>query len=285
MSQYGIAPFGFGLSPFGGPGLIGIFGLLVAATNRVIVVFDRIPQQADRAGLRSAINRNNWRLTPIDPTIEGIVPAGLVVPTRPIGIFRCQPDPDDRRQIHITSDTTMEDGVQYELKAVGDLHGDQCEQFVGTKAFLFVAPLKGPNVSLRTAAIGLFRDLDDGYDGKLESLGVWRYTDSHDIAMEDELASLRKRIIRIVFTTAGEWASAPDFGASVQMKTLIRPTELQSLSNRIAGQIQKQPDVEAASATVRVIDVGADRIIELTIRVKPVGQRDLSLEMRLDPTK
>ena len=285
MSQYGISPFGFGLTPFGGPGLIGIFGVLVAATNRVIVVFDRIPLQDDRAGLRSAINRANWILTPVDPTVLDIVPPGKVVPTRPVGIFRCQPDPVDRKQIHITADTTLEDGVQYKLRAAGDLHGEQCEQFVGPKDWLFLAPLKGPNRELRVATIGLFQDLDDGYDDKLESLGIWRYTDGQDIAIEPELRSLRKRVIRIVFTDLGEWVNAPDFGAGVRLKTLIRPTELQTLANRIAGQIQQQPDVEAASATVRVIDVGVDRFIEITIRVKPVGQRDLALEMRLDPTK
>jgi hypothetical protein len=285
VSQFGISPFGFGLTPFGGPGLIGIFGVLVAATNRVIVVFDRVPLQNDRAGLRSAINRSNWLLTPVDPTINGIIPPGKVVPTRPIGIFRCHVDPVDPKQIHITSDTTLEERVQYDLRAVGDLHGANCETFVGEKTFSFFGPLKGPNYTIRVSTIGLYRDLDDGYGDKLELLGVWRYTDSHDIAMDDELKSLKKRVVRIIFTDLGEWTNAPDFGASVRLKTLIRPPEMSSLANRIAGQIQKQPDVEAASATLRVIEFGGDTFIELTVRVKPIGQRDLSLEMRLDPTK
>ncbi|MEK9899155.1 MAG: hypothetical protein VW516_00215 [Rhodospirillaceae bacterium] len=285
MSQYGVSPYGYGLTPFGGPGLIGVFGVLVASTNRVIAVFDKIPLQNDRAGLRSAINRNNWRLTPIDPTIEGVVPPGLVVPTRSIGIFRCHVDPIDRKQIHITADTTMEDGVRYTLRAVGDLHGEQCEQFVGDKEFVFQAPYHGPNLALKVSTVGLYRDLDDGYDDKLDASGIWRYTDSRDIALEPELRSLRKRIIRIIFTDMGEWTSAPDFGAGVRLKTIVRPTELQQLSNRIAGQIQKQPDVEAASATLRVINFEGDYFIDLTVRVKPLGQRDMSLELRIDPTK
>lgn len=285
MSQYGVSPYGYGLTTFGGAGLIGIFGVLVASTNRVIAVFDRIPLQNDRAGLRSAINRNNWRLTPIDPTQDGYVAPGLVVPTRPIGIFRCHPDPVDRKQIHVTADTTFEDGVRYSLRAVGDLHGEQCEMFVGEKTFEFAAPYHGPNLSLKVSTVGLFRDLDDGYDDKLEASGIWRYTDSKDIALEPELKALRKRIIRIVFTDLGEWTSAPGFGAGVRLKTIVRPTELQQLSNRIAGQIQKQPDVEAATATLRVITYEGDTFIELTVRVKPLGQRDLSLELRIDPTK
>ena len=285
MSQFGISPFGFGLTPMGGPGLIGIFGVLVAATNRVIVVFDRVPLQNDRAGLRSAINRNNWLLTPVDPTVDNIVPAGKVLPTRPMGIFRCHVDPVDPKQIHITSDTTLEERVQYDLRAIGDLHGVNCETFIGEKTFSFYGPLKGPNYTIRVSTIGLYRDLDEGYDDKLELLGIWHYTDSHDIAMEDELRSLKKRVIRIIFTDLGEWANAPDFGAGVRLKSLIRPPEMSSLANRIAGQIQKQPDVEAASAELQVIVVGVDTFIQLTVRVKQLGQRDLSLEMRLDPTK
>lgn len=285
MSQYGVSPFGFGLTPFGGPGLIGIHGVLVAATNRVIAVFDKVPLQDDRASLRSALNRNNWRLTPIDPTILGVKPKGAIVPTRPVGIFRCAVDKVDRKQIHITTDVTMEDGVRYELKAVGDLHGEQCEMFVGAKVFEFKAPLKGPNLSIKVSTIGVYQDLDDGYDGLVEALGIWRYTDSRDIAMEPELKALRKRIIRIVFTDLGEWTSAPDFGASVRLKTLVRAPELQSLANRISQQVNAQPDVEAASATLRVIEYEGDTFIELTIRVKPQGHRDLELEMRLDPTK
>ena len=285
MSQYGVSPYGYGLTPFGGPGLIGIFGVLVASTNRVIVVFDKIPLQTDRANLRSAINRNNWRLTPIDPTIEGYVPPGKAVPSRPVGIFRCHVDPDDRKQIHITADTTLEDSVEYELRAVGDLHGEQCEMLVGTKVFRFPAALHGPNLALRTSTIGLFRDLDDGYTDDLPEPGTWRYTDSRDLAMEDELRSLRKRIIRIIFTDLGDWASAPGFGAGVRLKTLVRPPEMQSLANRVAAQIQAQPDVEAASVQLRIINYEGDTFIDLTARVKPLGQRDLSLEMRLDPTK
>lgn len=285
MSQYGVSPYGVGLTPFGGPGLIGLFGALVASTNRVIAVFDRIPLQSDRAGLRSSINRNNWTLTPIDPTIAGYVPPPKVVPTRPVGIFRCQADAANRKHIHITADTTFEQGVQYELKAVGDLHGENCELFVGPRAFRFPAPLRGSNLSLRVSTVGLFRDLDDGYDDRLENAGVWRYTDSRDIAMESELRSLRKRIIRIIFTDVGDWASAPTFGAGVRLHTLVRAPELQSLASRVAGQIQAQPDVEAASVQLRVVTVDGSVFIELTANVKPLGARDMTLEMRLDPTK
>lgn len=285
MSQYGIAPFGFGLVTMGGPGMFGLHGVLVASTNRVIAVFDRIPLQNDRAGLRSAINRGNWTLAPIDPTIDGYVPVGKVVPTRGVGIFRCAPDRADRKQIHITADTTLEDGVEYELRAVGDLHGEACEMFVGTKAFRFLAPFHGPNLSLRVSTIGLFQDLDDGYDDRLEAAGIWRYTDSTDIAIEPELRSLRKRIIRVIFTDLAEWTSAPDFGAGVRLKIIMRPTELQSLANRVSQQIQAQPDVEAASCTLRVINIDGGTFIEMTVRVKPLGQRDMALELRLDPTK
>lgn len=285
MSQYGVSPFGVGLTPFGGPGLIGIFGVLVASTNRVIAVFDRIPLQSDRAGLRSAINRNNWTLTAIDPTIDGYVPPGKVVPTRETGIFRCQADRANRRQIHVTADTTLEEGVQYELKAVGDLHGEACEMFVGPKAFTFLAPFHGGNLELKVSTIGLFRDLDDGFDDRLENSGIWRYTDSRDIAMESELRSLRKRIIRIIFTDLGDWASAPDFGAGVRLKSIVRQPEMQALANRVAAQIQRQPDVEAASVQLRIVTYEGHVFIELTARVKPRGGRDMGLELRLDPTK
>jgi len=284
VSQYGVSPFGFGLTPMGGAGLIGIFGVLVVATNRVVVVFDKIPLQFDRANLRSAINRANWRITPLDPTINGYVPPGKVVPTRPAGIFRCAADPADRKQIHITADTTLEEGVDFELRVLGDLHGEQCEMFVGSKIWGFTAPFQGPNLSLKVATIGLFQDLDDGFDG-IDGAGVFRFTDSKDIAIDDELRSLRKRILRIIFTDLGDWAGAPDFGAGVRLKTLVRAPELQSLANRVAQQIQLQPDVEAASATLRVITYQGDTFIELTARVKPVGQREMSLDLRLDPTK
>ena len=42
MSQFGALPFGTD-SGFGGPGLISILGVVAAAANEILVVFDVIP--------------------------------------------------------------------------------------------------------------------------------------------------------------------------------------------------------------------------------------------------
>jgi len=105
IRRYGIDPYGEDLGPWGGPGLITLRGVLLAAQNRFIVVFDQPPLARDPKGWRDATNTRNYTIEPIDPTITingiSVIPDKAVVPTRRIALARARQDREDPRQRHV----------------------------------------------------------------------------------------------------------------------------------------------------------------------------------------
>lgn len=290
MSQYGFAPFGES-GPYGGPGLISILGLLTTARNRVIVVFDEVPLADDPKGLRSAANVANWLFEPIDPTIIGAdppghtyVPDGAVVPKRRIGLARARLDPGDPRQLHVWTDRDMEGGVRYRLTAVGELHGAACETFAGPTAWETWAPHPAPVRSIPDRLDGVYRDLDDGQlPGFVSQPGIWRYKSTGDIALQDELVALKKRILRRCSHAPGAfvWSGS---GVDLRFGLPATPANLSGLANAVAEQARKDTLVAAAAVTAELVQSGGDVYVLLTISVELTDRRDLVLTLKLLPT-
>lgn len=290
MSQYGLAPFGED-GPYGGAGLMSILGVLPAARNRLIVVFDVPPLADDPKGLRSASNVANWRLEPVDPTIVGVnppgntyVPDGAIVPKRRIGLARARIDPGDLRQLHVWTDRDMEGGVKYRLTAVGGLHGRACEDFAGPTAWETYAPFPARIRNVPDQLDGVYRDLDDGaLPGFVQQPGIWRYKSTGDIALQDELTALKKRLIRRCTHAPGAFLWSAN-GVDLRFGLPMVPGNLAALANAVAEQARGDALVSAAAVTAELVQSGGDVFVLLTLSVQLTDRRDLILPLKIDPT-
>lgn len=285
MSQYGISPYGGDLGPYGGPGLITLLGVLPAAENRMIAVFDRAPLSFDPKGRRSATNIRNYTIEPLDPTItiNGIstVPDKAVTPTRRIALGRARVDPNDPKQVHIWTDRDMEPNIEHRLTVVGPLHGASCETFAGPASSTFWAPAPPPPAASPDRLDGTLRDLDDGgtpADGELP--GVWRYQESGDVALQSELASLKKRLLRRCTQTRGEFVWSTN-GADVFLNVQMTPDALNRLATQVAEQARKDVLVAAASCTVTPQISGGDAYVIVILAVQLRDRRDVTFVYKL----
>lgn len=286
MSQFGLTPFGEE-GPFGGPGLITILAAVPAARNRVILFFDGIPQSDDPAGLRSAINPANYTITPVDPTIPAnppFVPEGSQVPTRRIALARCRADSEDPTQIHLWTDRDMEGGIIHRIDVIGMLHGADCEDFAGETAWELYAPFPA---AVRNAPDRLdqrMRDLDDGNLPGFETIpGVWRYKDTGDVALQTELDSFKKRLIRRLTQQrrAFTWSNN---GVNLQIGQALTADILTGLAQNVAAMARADSLVSSAGCTAQARVLGNDVFVELLVTVEILDGREYLLSLAI-PTK
>jgi hypothetical protein len=285
VSQYGIDPYGGELGPWGGPGLISVLGVLLAAENRFIVVFDRAPLAGDPKLRRDATNILNYSIAPIDPTltINGIstVPDKAAVPTRPIALARARVDPQDPKQVWVWTDRNMEPDIEHTITVIGPIHGLGCETFVGP----FVSTIWGPTppqVQIAPDRLdGALRDLDDGGTASSGELPeVWRYSEDNDIALQGELESLKKRIIRRCTQMPNSFIWS-DNGVPTFLGDLMQVGTLNQLANAVAEQTRKDIMVSAAAVTVEPLVSGGDAYVIVTLSVRLRDRRDVLLTYKL----
>lgn len=288
MSAYGVEPYGGGLGPYGGPGLITLLGVLPAAENRVIVVFDRAPLAMDPKGRRDATNPANYTIASIDPTIviNGIatVPDKAVVPTRGVALARARVDRADPKQVHLWTDRDMEPMIEHRITIVGSIHGLACEDFAGPASDSIWAPSPSPLAVSPDRLDGNLRDLDDGGTASSGDLPeVWRYQENTDIALQDELESLKKRIIRRCTQLPNSYVWS-DNGVPTFIGDLMTTASLSNLAEVVAAQARNDVLVSSASCEVVPLVSGGDAYVIITLSIRLRDRRDVTLRYKL-PTK
>lgn len=282
MSQFGAIPFGGQHGPFSGPGLISVLGVLPAAANELVVVFDVAPLADDTEGFNSGTNVRNYTLTAIDPTITAgdgstHVPPGEFVPSRQPSLANAWQDEDDPTQVHLSTHVRLEPGVRYQLVVSTQIRGEDCEVFNGPTTWETRALRPGPPRVPRYVQEDRYRDWDNTLfpDDPDQPEGTWRFDDNADIGLHDEDESLKKRVMRRILSMQGEYAHIPAYGGNVRVKALARSGRLQELANEIAEQVRQEPDVLQASAEVNnSTDTRGRGIIEVEVFVRRSELRD-----------
>lgn len=281
ISQLGILPFG-DAGPFTAPGKISVLGVVASAENRIIVAWDVPPNARDRKGTRSAINVGNYTLTPIDPTIitaQGpVVPAGELVPTHQIGLWRAEVDAVDATQIHIWTDRSFEPGRRYNLVIDGPIDGAaNCDEFAGPIDWPLRAPFPPRRRAENPAVTAELVDLHDGLVPDDEIPSIWHYTASGDIQTQESVNSLRKRIYRMLSSLEGSWKYDPSFGVYMPIKVQAKAAAIQRAVNSIRSTLSSDPLVRDVFVQADVSILGADAVIRFLITVIRRDERRLDL--------
>lgn len=262
MSRFGLSPFGTD-GPFGGPGLFSILGLIPAADNEVVAVFDAAPKADDPEGFDSATNRKNWDLQAVDPTIpstsssRSYVPTGEVVPTRAPVVVQAELVPGVDTQVRLYTDAKLEPRVRYTLEIQPPVRGDACETFSGPTSWGFRGLLLGGQPR-RYPLEDRYRDWANEFfpEDQDQPEATWTMESSRDIALHDSERSLRKRVLRRLLSLRSAFVFLPGYGLNPRIKALIRPGMLQQLVNAIPEQVGQEPDVLRAAATAEEVAGG-----------------------------
>jgi hypothetical protein len=257
-------------------------GVVRVSNNSFAVVFDVEPETLDPLAYDSGTNEQNYTLTAVDPSIvtgsgETWVPRGEVVPRRFPVSGVAEKDTLDPTQIIVTSDAAMEPGVRYTVEVSSLITGADGETFAGPTEFEFRAPgLPREARSPRVESEERYRDLD--YIIRTKTPGereqTYRLESNGDIGIQDAQTSLKKRIARRIFTDPGAFAWAPDYGVGVRVKSLARSGRIQELSNVIAEQVQREPDVLMAGVEVSLDRNTSGAFLNVTVRVRRNDARD-----------
>lgn len=280
MSAFGIEPFG-NTAPWGGPGTISIINALCTGANKIVVFFTEPPLALDWGGWRDATNPLYWSLTAIDPVEIGIsgvevIEQGVRRPSFGVFIGDLLPDDDDPTQLVLRTAPQLEPGIDYRLELVGSIRGTGCEDFAGLTTFEVRARNKPqPRKDPRVAAVDTYRDwanpffVEDPVTGQLvEGPGTWLVAEDGDIKLDDNAASLKKRVLRVIQTEAGAFAHAPEFGQQFTVKSVARQSEIQRIASRLQEQIQRFPDVRSASVEAEVERAPGGSLLRVRVAVQ-----------------
>jgi len=271
----GISPLGDGLGPWGGPGLITIKGVIPIGRRTAAIILDRIPKLDDDGAWNDASDITNYSVFPIDPTQfteqnEPFIPPGKVKATHEVTVVDAELYEPDPTQLLVTTDCTMEAGVEYELSLLY-IKGAAGEDYAGPTTWTFkaVAPSKKfPVKYVLTQAQDPYYDIANGFYA-LDANGTpgltgWQLTGDQNLVHHGGLANARKRINRRMFSGRGRYLIY-GYGYGVDWPTgrLARPGDLRRLESAIAEQIRQEPDV--LGCTVEA-SLGSKNTVEITAR-------------------
>lgn len=259
MSVLGLSPLGTDLGPFGGPGLVTVLGVVPLSMTDLAIVFDRPVFAVDDATPDTAVRAANYELSTVDPTITAsdgttVVPKGERVPTRSPYIARAALDDIDPAIVVLTTDFDMESLVRYTVRVIGAIRGVNGESLAGPLEFGVRAPRRPRIAGEVYVTVDRYRDLDyvvSPREGDPTPPQSWRFDPSGDIGIQGGIESLRKRLTRRLFAQPGDFAWAADYGVGIKLKALARAGRLQQIANTVSDQAQQEPDVRAASTSVR----------------------------------
>lgn len=267
-SGFGTGPFGS--VPFGStmPEGFRLVSAEVISANELFVTFDGDLQIANPCAEGDPTNIFAWELSVIDP------PGKKASFVQHITF-------DGEQGLHIFFDRPFCCDFRYELTLTNQPEG------IGCTSVTFIGPCVAKS-ALQTDNRdddGFLRDIanpflekDATQKGHLLALGTFEITSDGDIAQDHGVASLRKRILRRATTLAGEFFHLGEYGAGLETKRLARPDLLMRYQEKLRAQIEREPEVRAASVRISQV-VGNPDVVAVYIRAQTMSGDPVDLSV------
>ena len=257
---------GYGFEPWGDP--YGIGGPLHVRRARAVesqvvrVVFDEPPLTRSASGTNDALNPLNYSVSIIDgagtkPQVVGVSPVPIPAPAVAVYAF-----PETGIDVHV--DRPLVVGILYKItvvnvlaKAGGALSSEDNADFVGNFVLDKVNP---PSRALQFS--------DFKFDLFSATGGAYVFSDTGDIAIDDGLENVRKRILRRIATPKGAFRHLPDYGTTLRLKRPLATRELVPLKADVLQQVKQEPEVIDAQVLVTLDP--AHGLLLLQVRAKTI---------------
>lgn len=256
-----MATGGFGDELFG-PGLFGGGGFLHVVRARSIkgqvvrVVFSEEPLAVSAAGVNDSLNPSNYTFSVVkgqagQPLSVGVDPNPIPGPAASVqaGEFGIDVHVDRPLAVGITYRATA---TNIQAKAGGGQGSPYSGDFVGmVLTSSIVPPVRNTdNIDIK----------NDPFEGRFIP------TSSGDLSNQGGLASLRKRILRRLYTPTNSFSFLPGYGLGLRLKEVASIGQLQALKIDATSQVKKEPEVVSATVSLTQ-DSAAPEVVQINIHI------------------
>jgi hypothetical protein len=112
-------------------------------------------------------------------------------------------------------------------------------------------------------------------------LGQYQINDRGDVALDDRIQGLRKRILRRLSTFRGGFFHLPEYGAARSIKDPFQVGTLTALAAEIRTQIQREPEVLRAQVALEQ-SPDSPFVLIVTVNARTIRGLDVSASQVLD---
>lgn len=286
MSGFGAEPWGAG--PWGGGSGISLApsatftltGALAIRENVVRLFFSQAVAMSGLLDLLDGTLKTHYQVTPVDGTFSATGEPARAV----FALFAAVGDLDSRVDVTVDRPFTgfpalYTVGASGMFTAAGDPQTTTMSaQFLGVQMGQPVqtADLVSPgrdfaNPQTQSALLDPLPNTTDP-----TQLGTYRPDDTGDVATDEGIANLKKRILRRLFTRKGTYGHLPNYGtlAIASVKLLARPSMVQQIAADAEDQISQEPGVKSCSV---VIVPAAGGVVLYQVRVRTQFGKEFTL--------
>ncbi len=249
----------YGLSPWGGSAEVelSILGAHARSELSVRVVLSRGALAHSSAGVGDALNPRTWTVLRSDTLFQFVVlsvrEVSAVIPGTVFELYLLQ--------------KLAPFGVEHVVKAL-PLVTPQGQRVATPRTFTFEGCQAAPTnaQAARATMVDLAKpQLSDGMGG-----AVFTVETSGDYGVEQGIPLLRKLFYRRITTTPGGFFHLTQYGLGVRLKAPYNAPQLIALKAEAERQLRLEPEVEAASVSVR-LDTDGVLWISLAARLVSTG--------------
>ena len=234
----------------------------VAMKGQVVrVTFTQEPKHVTAAAPDDALNPANYSIavvggTATAPVVVAVDPAIVTGPARGVGNGGATAE----RGVDVYLDRAAVLGVTYEVTvsaavvpAAGGTFGPLVADFTGM------------------ATLDVVRQVASAVRGMVEwrndpARGSWVVDDSGDVALDDPLSNLRKRIFRRLMTPKGAFAWLKAYGVGVRLKEVVGPRQLADYRKDAQAQIAQEPEVASVTSTATLVASSVGGLVTFTFK-------------------
>lgn len=250
MTDCSILPGGgFGAGAFGGmpygtgvPNGIVLLSAEVISANEVSVEFAGDLLEVNPCLPSDVTNVNAWEITIIEP------------PNKVAPFVQHVTVDEENNLLSLFFDRELCCNFEYRIRLT-----NQPEDLEDCVIANFIGPCVDPAAKQQDNRDddGFIRDIANPFltkdavqTGPFLALGTYEITTDGDLGQDSGISSLRKRIYRRAITLAGEFFHLQGYGSDLETKRLVKPDLLRRYQEKLRVQIEREPEVRAA--TVRV---------------------------------
>lgn len=256
LKNQGLGSEIFGPGFFGGGGFLQIVRARSIKGQVVRVVFSEEPLAVSAAGVSDALNPSNYTFSVLtgqagQPLSVGVDPNPIPGPAASVmaGEFGMDVHVDRPLAVGISYRVT---GSNIQSKTGGGQGAPYYADFVGMVLTQHIVPpvRNTDNIDIK----------NDPFEGR------FILTSSGDLSNQGGLDSLRKRILRRLYTPTNSFAFLPGYGLGLRLKEVASIGQLQALKVDATSQVRKEPEVVSADVSL-MQDASAPEVVQVQIRV------------------
>ena len=229
--------------------------LIIVGTNNILDLGSQWLQD-------SILDNNAWSIEPLESNTE----------TRLVQFIEIQSNENNIWTLDIYFDGELSYNKEYKLSTIAF---DNCNEVVFTSTSEIIYNKTGIDINEGIVDLANPQILKDG-----TILGTHVPTSNGDLLLDRGISSLRKRILRRLSTSIGNFYHLPSYGFAPGVKTTLTADVATRIAAKARAQILKEPDVK--NCKVQVLSTQVYNVIGLNCLVQTDQYDEISIKLNKD---